>query len=393
MTDEDLHPNSGRQRLQTEICLDRDSYVFTVSEIEDDRERYMLQWLHDDSADVAMLLDWLAGNHIVVLPQEEPFMAILKSVPAVDGPYQSAIWQILIKRVAEAVDWLSGDEKARSEISPGVWSELMSLLTRLTNSEVLSTPIVNLEACFYTKGGTPFSEKHCRRAFTQLVRKHQQDNRLEERWVDLIEGKPDPVLDASLFESFRGLLSMPEPVGYLAYRSCIGAFCRRVDRARKSFEEKRDELDQYYQMIWREFPKHHALHRMTEVAVARHWSSYPWINRPDELVEVIAWSDDQAELAELKKTDRQEHWELAEFIYETIWKDTLAGKRKRSSRQSRSPMVAGTYKNYESFCNWRRSVSQTPPTSEGDSGEDKWLMMHRKRISKRKAKRSRLRTG
>jgi hypothetical protein len=293
-------------RKKTAFQLDQHAYESSIATVSHPRRRVLLDWLHDDSADSATLLDWLRGDGFIILRQENPFMAILQALPTVENPIEPAVKRILLYRLAEAIEWLATDKEARALCAHRTWLELFNLASRLGGNKELSQSIRKLRQSFESDESTPFSDDQgdgLAKAFTRLVMNHQLNDELEERWAGLIRGDRDPILKGSLFDAIRGLLSEPDLISYDMLEECLCDFCNSLDIAyqtdapSKADKNKREKVEELRNMISADFP--HYDQRAT-LAMASLTRRYHWLPEVDPLLLVIAMTTDHAVLAQLK---------------------------------------------------------------------------------------------
>ena len=212
------------------------------------RQRRLLGWLRDDSADSLDILNWLNGDWSI-FREEEAHEAVYESLPSRHSPEEEFGLKNFIERIGDAITALSEDIGLRDKQSQGTWAQLFALASEsdFHDSEdpsiptSLASPIKRLLTAFdhdANDGKCRFATNPTNaRAFTRLVIANQADNNLRNRWLSLIEqkvgieGGSDPVFEIGLQGAVGGLLAMPRMVDQQTLTTALRFTCKRIENA------------------------------------------------------------------------------------------------------------------------------------------------------------------
>lgn len=337
------------------------------------RDRELLNWLRNQAADIATLVDWLNGDGFVVMRNESPSEAIRSGIVALESESKECVDDsvrgVFVQRMAEALDWLASESSIRSELGISGWIELFDLANHLCYPEWMSLSVTNLRRAIENDAVPPYPMDHdVAYQFTRLVSSNQIDNELQMRWLNVIQKKADPVLSIDLLGAMEGLLSTPLEIDFDVLEEAIAHFCKRVDASRWTDDEKQRKANALQSNI----EKNHVRYsKAATLILAKLSNDYPWLPRPNPMVIKIALSRDPAVLSNLAKVLGAVDAEcaaLARLMYEIQIRsgqfpiELQEYVRRNSEASAMNRMVVGREYNSETY---RQSSTSSIEVSEG----------------------------
>ncbi len=255
-------PTAEPAGFKTKCYIDSHAFQTGMSTAVGLRQKRLLEWLSSPEADSTDIIRWMQGVDFELHRQEDPALVLVCALPSADNFCEPTIREVLSKRISEAVIWLATDDSENclwNHLAEDTWIQLFMLIRRLGVSS-FKTAVMQLFQRCELEGGTPFKhDSETAKTLTRFVMVAQPNNDLENRWVGLIKGDKDPVLKASLFESFRGLLSMPFKVDDFVVTECANAFNTRINNAFKDETQRSSKLREFLELVDANFKSYSAL--------------------------------------------------------------------------------------------------------------------------------------
>ena len=241
-------------RIPTAFSLQTEDAASAIDDVTHPRQRQMIGFLADENADSAHVLDMLQGRELVLLPQEEPAEALVRSLPDPDSPWEPIVRGVLVDRIRELLAWLSTSSQTQlvRELPGDTWIELIGLLERLGSSEFGAELWQLFNALDQEDLPIGFDET-IRFEMTELIVPCQQDSRLQDRWQSLLDGNTDSLLDADLFLAMRGFLHSQVEVDLERFEAAVTSFAQTVTELCESPDQRRHEFMELWCMIKDEY--------------------------------------------------------------------------------------------------------------------------------------------
>lgn len=251
----------------------------------DPRQRRLLVWLHSPDANCMDLVPWLAGKWMLYV-QEDPTLALMRSLPSVDCRVEPVVRRVFARRLALLVTRVAADRNERAKLSTLVWGQVLSLIKRLNDRDVFARPLRDLLGAF-DGDGFPAAfrdDDTLPRRFTEMLVYNQEDSSLDARWLKLIEKKEgDPILRCDMFAAIRGLLSTPERVANETIERMLNLACARIDRALAKDALKTERAADLLSMIERDYPRSTVA---TLCSLVPLWDRFPWVPTDHSILDV-----------------------------------------------------------------------------------------------------------
>ncbi|MCA8995083.1 MAG: hypothetical protein KDA88_24115 [Planctomycetaceae bacterium] len=356
-------------------------HEFCLSEVASPRETNLLNWLHARPSSTEQLVRWLRGQEISVHRGESPAVAIIGALPSVSSPYESIVRLALVQRIAQLVQELSDCQQTRDLFQDDTWRELFTLIDYLADKESISLPLANLLSAIGEQEEVPFGEDEIY-FFTRLIAKYQTNNDLKDQWVLLIEeaanpttDKPGTVLKASLFDAFRGLLSMPNKILHGTFEGCLNHSCRILEHAFDLDSQKLNSIEDLYSMIGNEYPRYSNNARLT---IAKLWGEFDWLPVPHPMEFAISVTRDQDILFNIQNwlagIDKSRA-DLALFMKAIVDSETLPRSfhQYTSSTNSEKLMASGQVYTRDNFDRLTKSRSVEITSDEIELYLKQWI--------------------
>lgn len=293
----------------------------------DARQHQLLDWLERWDAKPEEFLGWLNGDGLTLAQGETPSEAIIQSLPAPNDPFEWKVRRVLIQRTAAVIEWLAHHSDTWMQWSADTWFYLFELAYRIriahehSNSivkircafdEVLTAPNVAPDLVALTTG----SASTFRIPLTLLSISNQPDNSLEERWIGLIKGQSDIILQANVIDAFKGLMSLPAMVDVTPIETSLRAFFTNLEKRVDQSEKRKDRVSKLLQIVETQFGIYTHPARLV---IAGSRNEFGWLPEMPAIYSTIVANKDLAAVAQIaRKSQNPEEAAIAEFQHRRI---------------------------------------------------------------------------
>lgn len=177
------------------------------------RQKSLYWWLTEKGASEVseyILMDWMIGTKFSSRSQVEPYKGLLSCLPQ-GYTYETEMRNVLTERISRLFSYLAGNPQLWENYPPAAWFELFRLARVLEPSDrSYRKPLINLFKAFEADMGSfPFASSYTsREAFSKLIARHQFNDYLKSRWIEMVKGAEDDILSTCQLSAL--VASMPQ---------------------------------------------------------------------------------------------------------------------------------------------------------------------------------------